>query len=309
MCEHYDLAIAWDWEYDRDFVALLEAAVQRRKLSSYSISHHNVCETIARLQQGELRFGAFLDRAGDGDEKFPPLARIVRTLPTLFINHPDRVHHASDKATMHLEFIARGIEVPFTVILSPYTKKKEVELRLSDIAKLGWPFIIKPANTTGGGIGVVRNAASLRDVLETRQHHKHDKYLLQECIVPRPIGGRRAWFRVFSIFGSVIPCWWDDETHIYRLLTAHEMTSHHLRQLITITKKIQQVCMLDFFSTEIALTETRRFVVVDYVNELCDMRLQSRHPDGVPDVVVEEICRKTAKYLKSALQPHERSRG
>jgi hypothetical protein len=304
MVEYYDFAIAWDWEYDRDFVAMLEAAVQRRRLSSYSITHHNVHETIAQLHQGRLRFGAFLDRAGDGDEKFPPLASAVRALPTLFINHPDKVRHASDKATMHLEFITKGIEVPFTVIIPPYNKKKEVELRLSDIAKLGWPFIIKPANTTGGGIGVVRNAASLKDVIQTRQHHKNDKYLLQECIVPRLIDGRRAWFRVFSIFASIIPCWWDDETHIYRLLTAQEMTSHHLHPLLTITKKIQQVCKLDFFSTEIALTETRRFVVVDYVNELCDMRLQSRHPDGVPDVVVEEICRKTAKYLKSALQAH-----
>ncbi len=304
MADYYHLAIAWDWEYDRDFVTMLEAAVQRRTLSSYSITHHNVQETIAKLHKGELRFGAFLDRAGEGDEKFPPLARAISKLPTFFINHPDKVHHAIDKATMHLEFLAKGIEVPFSVIISPYTKRKEVELRLSDLAKLGWPFIVKPANTTGGGIGVVLNAATLKDVIETRQHHKNDKYLLQERIVPRLLDGRKAWFRVFSIFGSVIPCWWDDATHLYGLLTPQEMTTHHLRPLISITRRIQEVCRLDFFSTEIALTETRRFVVVDYVNEICDMRLQSRHPDGVPDVVVEEICRKAAKYLKSTLQGH-----
>jgi hypothetical protein len=304
MSAYFHLAIAWDWEYDRDFVAMLEASVQRRKLTSYSITHHNVQETITKLTNGELRFGAFLDRAGEGDEKFPPLARLITKLPTLFINHPDNVHHAIDKATMHLEFLTAGIEVPFTVIIAPYNKKKEVELRLSDIAKLGWPFIIKPANTTGGGVGVVLNAASLKEVIETRQHHKNDKYLLQERIVPCSLGDRKAWFRVFSIFGSVIPCWWDDQTHLYRILTAHELTTYHLRPLITITKKIQKVCKLDFFSTEIAVTETRRFVVVDYVNEICDMRLQSRHPDGVPDVVVEEICKKTAKYLQSVLPPH-----
>jgi len=38
-----------------------------------------------------------------------------------------------------------------------------------------------------------------------------------------------------------------------------------------------------FFSTEIAMTPAGQFVTVDYVNEICDMRLQSRHPDGVPD--------------------------
>ena len=31
------------------------------------------------------------------------------------------------------------------------------------------------------------------------------------------------------------------------------------------------------------MTPAGQFVTVDYVNEICDMRLQSRHPDGVPD--------------------------
>lgn len=302
MPDYYHLAIAWDWEFDTDFVAMLESEVQRLKLKSYSITHHNVQETLRKLQKGELKFGAFLDRAGEGDEKFPPLARFMKKSGALFINHPDDVHHAIDKATMHLEFITKGIEVPFSVIISPHNKKKEIELRLSDIANLKWPFIIKPANTTGGGIGVVLNAASLKDIIETRQHHKNDKYLLQEKIVPVRMENRKAWFRVFFVFGSVIPCWWDDETHIYHLISRQEMTAHRLRPLISITKKIHAVCKLEFFSTEIAVADDGRFVAVDYVNEICDMRLQSKHSDGVPDVVVLEICRKIAKHLKAALR-------
>ncbi len=302
MTEYYHLAIAWDWEFDRDFVAMLEARIQSSRMYTYSISHHNVDETVKMLQKGELRFGAFLDRAGDGDEKFPPLAKYIKKTDTLFLNHPDHIQHAIDKATMHLEFIQKGIEVPFSVIISPYTKKKEVELRLSDIARLKWPFIIKPANTTGGGIGVVLNAATLKDVIETRQHHKNDKYLLQEKILPARLGARKGWFRVFCVFGSVIPCWWDDETHIYDIITRQEMKKHRLRTLLTITRIIHDVCKLDFFSTEIAVAEDGRFVAVDYVNDICDMRLQSKHRDGVPDVVADEICRKFSKHLRSVLR-------
>ena len=302
MPDYYHLAIAWDWEHDADFVAMLESQIQSHRMLSYSISHHNVHETQKKMQKGEIQFGAFLDRAGDGDEKFPPFAKAIGKTSAIFINHPDVVHHAIDKATMHLEFITKGIEVPFSVIISPHNKKKEVELRLSDIAKLGWPFIMKPANTTGGGIGVILNAASLKDVIETRQHHKNDKYLLQDRIVPVTMHGRKAWFRVFYIFGTVIPCWWDDETHIYAIMTKQEITMHHLRPLITITKKIYEVCKLDFFSTEIAVTANERFVVVDYVNDICDMRLQSKHVDGVPDLAVMEICRKIGRHLRSALR-------
>jgi hypothetical protein len=202
---------------------------------------------------------------------------------------------------MHLEFLTKGINVPFTIIISPYTKKKEVELKLSDIARLGRPFIIKPANTTGGGIGVILGAETLKDVIESRQRHKNDKYLLQEKISPIPLDGQKGWFRVFYSFDLVLPCWWDDETHVYRMITKDEVTTYGLRSLFTITRKIWEVCHLDFFSTEIAFTREGKFVVVDYVNDICDMRLQSLHFDGVPDLVVSEICRRIARHLRTVL--------
>lgn len=302
MADRFHLAVAWDWEYDREFVGILQDQMHAHRLLYYSISHHNTHETLRRLQKGELEFGAFMDRASESDENFVPLVRHLRKTGALFINPPDLVHHAIDKATMHLEFLTKGIEVPFTIIISPYNKRNEVELSLSDLAHLGRPFIIKPANTTGGGTGVILGAESLKDVIESRQHHKNDKYLLQEKIVPAPIGGVKGWFRVFSVFGHILPCWWDDETHVYRMTTRGEVQSYGLRPLLTITKKIEEVCRLDFFSTEIALTRAGKFVVVDYVNDLCDMRLQSRHFDGVPDLVVTEVARCIARHLRSGLR-------
>lgn len=302
MARRFHLAVAWDWEFDADFVRLLQEQVHAHRLLFYSVSHHNAHETLRSLQKGELEFGAFLDRASESDEKFVPLVRHLRKEPALFINPPDLLHHAVDKATMHLEFLTRGIDVPFTIIISPYNKKTEVELSLSDLARLGRPFIIKPANTTGGGIGVILGAETLKDVIESRQHHRNDKYLLQEKIVPSWLDGSKAWFRSFHVFGQILPCWWDDETHVYRTVTRAEMHEHGLRPLLPITRMIAEVCLLDFFSTEIARTAAGRFVAVDYVNDLCDMRLQSRHADGVPDSVVIEIARRIARRLRAELR-------
>ena len=149
MSDHFDLAVAWDWEFDRNFIGVLEAQVHAHKLRFYSVTHHNTHETLRRLTKGDLTFGAFLDRASESDENFAPLSRHLRKSSLLYLNPPEAVHHAIDKATMHLEFLAKGIEVPFTIIISPFNKKKEVELSLSDLAQLGRPFIVKPANTTG----------------------------------------------------------------------------------------------------------------------------------------------------------------
>ena len=299
MAEHFHLAAAWDWEYDADFIHMLERHIHNRYMLFYSITHHNTHETLRRLQRRELSFGVLLDRAADTDENFSPLIRWARR-STIELIHPLRLlRRAADKAVMHSAFDANGIDVPFTLIISPFAHKKPISLSLGDLARLGRPFIIKPAVTTGGGSGVITGAESLKDILESRQHHTNDRYLLQERIVPRLLEGRRAWFRVFWAFGQVIPCWWDDQTHVYGLLARREMERLGLRQLITITRRIHDVCLLEFFSTEIAVTEAGRYPVIDYVNEICDMRLQSCHPDGVPDEVVATICSRLARHVRT----------
>ena len=297
--ETFSLGLAWNWIYDSDFVAGIEHACAEQGMTTYRVEPSNVLETLYRLRSGEIAFRTFLDRASDDDNSFEPLVRFLAKSPTHFYNVNEHVDRAKDKATMHLEFITNGLFVPYTIIISPYNKKKELELSLSELAMLGRPFIIKPANTTGGGAGVVLGAESLKDVIETRQHHKNDKYLLQETVKPKILDGSKAWFRVLYAFGEIIPCWWDDATHIYRRVNPDEEERYGIGALRESMRKIQTVCSLDFFSSEIVLTEENTFVVVDYVNEVCDMRLQSKHMDGVPDDVVRRIQELIAKETKN----------
>jgi hypothetical protein len=299
MPTHFDIAIAWDWEYDHEFVSLLEHAAQARGLTTHAVSPPTLQEIVAQTRGGEYTFSVFLDRASDTDERFLPFAQAVRLTPARIVNTPEAVRHAADKATMHLEFLTHGIDVPYTLIISPYSERQDVGISLNDLARLGRPFIIKPANTTGGGTGVILGAETLRDVIESRQHHKNDKYLLQEKIEPAHVGGETAWFRVFWAFGTITPCWWHPDSHVYKVAEGDAIDGHSLAPLRVITQSIHDVCQLDFFSTEIALTERGRFVTVDYVNEVCDMRLQSLHPDGVPDQVVMKICDCFADFVKS----------
>ncbi len=306
---NYSLGIAWNWEFDRDFIAGIERACRTLGVSTYKIETFNLKEVLHELRHGNLSFQSFYDRASDADETFLPLVKFLEKQSLRFINPPHLLAHASDKASMHLEFISHGLYVPYTIIVSPYNKKKEIEFSLSELERLGRPFIIKPANTTGGGTGVVLGAETLKDVIESRQHHQNDKYLLQEKIRPVLLREKRAWFRAFYAFGTVIPCWWDDLTHIYAELTPPDEEEYKLRELRYIMLTIHEVCTLDFFSSEIALTESGRFVVVDYVNEICDMRLQSQHGDGIPDRIVHDIEALIASDIVRYLQTQDRNAG
>lgn len=295
----YDLGIAWNWEYDLDFVTGIERECHTLGITTFRIEPQNVKEITRKFRAGKIHFHTFLDRASDDDKSFLPLARLIAQSPTFHFNTYAFAEYAKDKANMHLACMGEGIDVPYTIIISPYNKKKEVELSLSELAHLGRPFIIKPANTTGGGIGVVVGAETLKEIIESRKYHKNDIYLLQETIDPVIFDSKKAWFRVFYAFGATLPCWWNNESHIYHTLTEHDEKKYKLSRLHHIVLTIQKICRLDFFSTEIALTHDGKFVAVDYVNEICDMRQQSRHFDGVPDKTIAVIQQQLAQKVKA----------
>jgi hypothetical protein len=297
--EKFDLGIAYLWEYDKDFADLIERELQSKGLSTFIVGGHNVHEVTAKIVHKELSFNFFLDRASDVDDDFAPLAATLTRRKTIILNPYKRVQHAIDKATMHLEFITAGIHVPYSFIMPPLSETSDVYLSISDLANLGRPFIIKPCNTTGGGIGVVTGAETLEEVMAERPNNFHDKYILQQKIYPAILDGKRAWFRCYWAFGKPIPTWWDDETHIYQILTKQQMEYLKLKRLYSITKTIASLTGLDFFSTEIVFSPDGQFYAIDYVNDQCDMRFQSGHYDGVPDVIVHEIVTSLRKKLLS----------
>jgi hypothetical protein len=133
--------------------------------------------------------------------------------------------------------------------------------------------------------------------LRARLEFPEQKYLAQAHVTPRMIENRKAWFRSFYAAGEIYPCWWDPDTHIYAILSEQDESNYNLAELKEITKRIAVICKLDWFSTEIALTENH-FIVVDYVNDAIDLRLQSMAMDGVPDEIVNKIAEQLVKLAK-----------
>jgi hypothetical protein len=287
----YDLCLAWNWEYDAGFVRLLDIACTRRGLTLLQVTPSNLDLVTASVETGETHFCALLDRASDSDPRFQPLVDRVRADGALRINPQEQARWTHDKATMHLEFITAGLDTPHTIILPPFNEQPH--LPPTDLRPLNGIFAIKPAGG-GGGEGVVLEACSWDQVQVVRQQFPAEKYLLQAHMTPCLLNGRPAWFRVLVCTGAVHPCWWDPRSHAYARVTAEERFRFGLRSLHEVPRRIAQICRLDLFSTEIALTESRHFVIVDYVNDPVDLRLQSDAFDGVPNAIVENIATRLA---------------
>jgi hypothetical protein len=293
---NYDLCLAWNWEYDRDFAGLLAVACEKVGLEFVQVTPENLDSTLALLGSREMSFNAFLDRASESDPCFQPVVDLARQSTALRINPQELTTWSADKATMHLEFVSQGVDTPYTILLSPC--QEQPGLPLLDLSPLGERFAIKPA-CMGGGEGVVLEATSLEQVLSVRWQYPQEKYLLQAQVTPQVLDGRPAWYRVLVCDGAIYPCWWDQLTHHYFPVRAEERFRYNLRGLYEVARRISQVCHLDLFSTEIALGTDGRFLVVDYVNDPVDLRLQSKAADGVPDAFVENIANRLVRLVSA----------
>jgi glutathione synthase/RimK-type ligase-like ATP-grasp enzyme len=294
------LATAWCWEYDADFVYRIDRECQESGIRSYLVYPHNLFETLCRMENDELGFRVFFDRASDQEEAFDRLVKMMLGRGVKMINHADRLPLATDKARMQRELASQGIRVPKTVVIPAWNKR----LQLSSIGldKIGVPFVVKPAGG-GCGDGVVTDVQDMEGVQLARQRFPNDRYLVQEKIEPVQMDSRRAWFRVFFAFGEVLPCWWDDQTKIANVLSPSQINKETYSEMKSMMRKAARISKLELFSTEIALTPKGKLLVVDPINDQVDLRKNSSHHDGIPDEVVDRIVVNLVDWVKKKVRP------
>jgi hypothetical protein len=296
--DEFDFCVAWNWEYDADFVALLEVGCQSRGLSMFQITPGNLAQALHSLAEQGMTCRVFLDRASDVDPQFMPLCQWVHENNIIWINSYERASRTWDKAKTHDILLTAGLDVPQTIFLPAYFEQPE--LPCMDLLVFGEQFTIKPAHGSGG-VGVMMNATTWEQVITTRKEHATDQYLLQAHVTPKELETRPAWFRVIYCTGQAYPCWWNPHNHVYYPVTQEDKDSYGLSRLEDITATIAHLFGLDLFSTEIALTSEGQFIVVDYVNDQIDLRLQSKVPEGVPDDIVHSI---SERLVSQVLQLH-----
>lgn len=290
--KNYDFGVTWSGTIKERFVTLLQTACKEKKLSFLWISEDNVKSIARDLDQKKLAIRVLLDTEATYNKKGDIYTHIcygVKDAGGVVINDPDRAQAAIDKSVMHYELISAGIMAPYTVVVRNW---EPATFRLPDEEKkkLGIPFVIKPA-LGYGQLGVIRDSrGTIREIAQARKFDRGDNFLLQEKIIPIRLEGRRAWFRGFNVFNAIIPCWWDDQANRYEHVGYEEFNQCSLFPIAKIISKISAITRMAWFSSEIAVDQRhdkKRFLVIDYVNDQCDMTSQSETPSGVPDLVAQ----------------------
>ncbi|MFH1147058.1 MAG: hypothetical protein V1736_05055 [Pseudomonadota bacterium] len=299
---NYDLCFAWNWEYDLDFFLLLEKSLLSHDLTLLQITPDLLPSILMSLAENEVSFRACFDRASDSDRRFTSVIEWACRHNVYRINRFEQASLAWNKAAMH-RAVSAALCTPYTIIIPAYDE--DPLLPSIDLRSLGLGFVMKPAHG-GGGDGVVMNVHSMDEVLTIRKEYSDDQYLLQSRIVPVQLGSRPAWFRVIYCFGRQFLFWWYPGT-FYDPVSHSGEEKFDLKFLRRVIDTIAGICGLDVFSSEIALIPDGRFVVIDYVNDPIDLRLQSKTGQGVPDNVICEIAEILATRVRDYLYSSQHS--
>lgn len=343
LAGHYDVTISHPEprpDAFRAFDDLLATAAAARGLSC-AVLHEAVLDgALVRLADGLLSIGYHLDYFAlwhESEDRYARLARAIEDAGGCSVNPTPRARLFTDKSAAHGELLRHGFGVPAALVLRPTTPDRVLTAAERALLSLepGRRVFVKPANG-GGGRGVVRldpadDAAYLAGLKGTRDQDRRDSYQVQREVRPPRVQAadgreRPAYWRLIYCLGELFGFWWcpreaAPDGKSYRPLALEEIRRLNLAALFDYARDLAGLCGLSFFSTELCLGdggETSRYTVpgpdgrpwpvvaVDYVNDQCDVDVQSRWPGGPPDEVVRRLAE---RFADEALRQRRRRTG
>ncbi len=271
-----------------------------------------VKDAWSAVRAGEVRIGTLLDLTAlwwHDEDPYVQLCYAVKDAGGRVIDDPDAAMMADHKAVSHHRLERAGIPVPPTVVLRRWEPDRE--LTAAERSVVGERVVIKPARGWGWKGVVLGSRGDLASVARARDFDRTDDFLVQRQVAWATLHGddgapRPGWWRVYYVFGEVIPCWWHPENGEYRQVSLRELWMHDLLPLARLATEIARLTHMDFFSTEICMADERAgnetpyqargrpFYVIDYVNDQCDLRCRSECDAAPPDAVVWHLAERFA---------------
>ena len=283
---------------------LLHRAMAARGLSILLVNKHSVDWAIEQVRSGRLHPIVFLDLCSRPGDNYFELLKMMAGAGVYTICHPDQIRWTL-KAFAHGELEKAGLPVPPTVILKKSQPDRELTQSERDI--VGERVVIKPSYGVAG-LGVVVNAEPTQaSIAAAREYDRKDDWLIQRMVswgqidaeMP-PADRRPAYLRAYNVLGFRTLMWWSNERG-YSRLTWDDFSRYNLAGVLKLTDRIAEMTSMDFFSSEVAITsddpeDPNRFVLIDYINDQCDIDPSADPRRSPPEAWIAWICDRLAEF-------------
>jgi hypothetical protein len=285
-------------------VELFHDAMSPYGLSVLLVNQTNVDRVIAEVERGWLQPYVYLDLASTTQPRFNDLALAAAKKGVYVVDDPNDLTTWTYKATSHVRLERAGLPLPATVILPRGAGDRE--LTSEERAKVGERCVIKPSAGFGNRGVVVGVEPTAANIARARDFNREDDWLVQRMIswtrFENP--SRPAYLRAYNLLGHRSLMWWakEGDTDHYELLTWDDLRKYDLLPAVDLVDRVAATGGVDFFSSEIAITRAEpgspdRFVLIDYINDQCDMDPEARPgTTPVPEPWVRWVCERLAEF-------------
>jgi hypothetical protein len=285
-------------------VELFHEAMSPLGLSVLLVNQSNVDRVIAEVQRDWLQPHVYLDLASTTHPRFNDLALAAAAKDVYVVDDPDGLTDWTYKATSHVRLARAGLPLPPTVILPRGSPDRELTAAERDM--IGDRCVLKPSAGFGNRGVVVGVAPTAGNISQARDFNRDDDWLVQRMVswTRFTVPDRPAYLRAYHVLGHRSLMWWakEGETDHYDLLSWEDLGRFDLLPAVDLVDRVAATSGVDFFSSEIAITTTdpadpNRFVLIDYINDQCDMDPEARPgTTPVPEPWVQWVCQRLAEF-------------
>jgi hypothetical protein len=266
-------------------------------LSCQLVNSTNVERMLEDVEAGRFRPNVYLDLSSRPDDAFEKLLYAAHRAGAHTIRNPADTKWVL-KSQSHPKLLEAGLPLPPTVILK--SNESDRELTAEEHAAVGERVVIKPSFGEAAKGCVVGIEPTLENIRQARDYERKFDWLIQKMIRWTRLGDRPAYLRAYNVCGHRTLMWWAKENSqdAYDLLSWDELRKYDLMGAVEIIDRLSDVTGMDFFSTEIAITKESgpdRFVLIDYVNDQCDMD-PTDNPYSPPEPFCRFVCQRLAEF-------------
>jgi len=291
---------------------LFHEAMSAYGLSCQLVNNINVKKMLEDVEAGRFRPNVYLDLSSRPDDTFEKLLYAAHRAGSHTIRNPEQTQWVL-KAQSHPELVQAGLPLPPTVILK--SDDPDRELTAQERAAIGDRAVIKPSFGEAAKGCVVGVEPTLQNIRQARDYERKFDWLIQKMMSWTRLGDRAAYLRAYNVCGHRTLMWWaqDNSPTAYQLLSWDDLRKYDLMGAVQIIDRLADLTGMDFFSSEIAITKETgpdRFVLIDYVNDQCDMD-HTDSPYSPPEEFSRFVCQRLAEftYQKKQGSPRPDYRG
>ena len=256
----YDLAFSWAADRPTPFTDAITESARRHRLSVLPVRRGEVDAVRRRVERGRIGIGVFLNTQADGTNLRSPsmrLGRVVKARGALVVEDPDDAPIYADRA-LQLEYLKRaGLRVPNHLVLEHWQRGGPV-ISASARSALGRTWAAVAGRGLERKATVVSTAQHVWPALVRSGFKRGQKILVYRHQEPLAEGDMELRFRMWYLFGRIIPSWCRRDRSHFQRLTLDDAGHDAFAQMIAMVRRCAEVTGLDWFMTEVLVTGSQR---------------------------------------------------